>query len=554
MSEKVWINLSKTDSAGQAAEKIVMQTDYLGTDSSGIVSISYHLKGFWNQDNPFGKKDLSLFDIPQAGFASEYGVPMVIREGLFVAIPQGSTYEKLEAKIIEKKELAENYDLLSVPKNVLETEETSFEPNIEIFSSDAEYPGIIAEYVDTVEIMGVQCVHLYVYPLQYKPKSKKINALTNILITVHFNRTDSVESTQQIRNPKYTQQLLGYPQKTDKLGTIGTKPRMLIITTTELAYSLRIYEGVKKITYDVSITMKEDILLLYPGKSEQEAIHSYIMAEDKKNHISYLVLGGGIDKIPTRMLRDPSVGEIANDNYYCSTGDKNKPLPLFALGRFPVSTIPEMNDVVDFASYYNRFFNNKRKTAIFTSFNDSSRGYEQCKEDIAATLAGDFTVTKCYDGKCSKKELIEKINAGTGIINYRGHGDYDCWQSSNGLSTADVPGLKVERNTPQVLSIACNNNGIHKTNCFGISWIKNLKAVSFLGASAPSYTYTNHHFDKFLWEAIHKEKITIIGDIFVWATLALYRNYPDNLTTTNILEYLLLGDPSSDYMDDKSDK
>ena len=87
-----------------------------------------------------------------------------------------------------------------------------------------------------------------------------------------------------------------------------------------------------------------------------------------------------------------------------------------------------------------------------------------------------------------------------------------------------------------------------------MEWIKQLKAISFLGASAPSYTTVNHVFDKYLWEGIHQKKITKIGDIFVWATLELYRNKPDRHTITNILEYLLLGDPSADYMDGKPDK
>lgn len=106
------------------------------------------------------------------------------------------------------------------------------------------------------------------------------------------------------------------------------------------------------------------------------------------------------------------------------------------------------------------------------------------------------------------------------------------------------------KNTPIVLSIACSNNDLYHARCFGISWIKYYQAVSFLGASAPSYTYVNHSFDKFLWEAINSQKLSNIGDIYVWATLKLYQNDKSIYARKNIREYLLLGDVSADYLAD----
>lgn len=555
MADRQWKSLDGLDIEDAASTKSVLHSDFAGGGDTGSVSILYSLSGYWEQDAPHEMEGLSLLDIPQAGFITEVGAPMLVREGLFIAIPDNAQFVSLENETLSSENLTGKYDILPVPADALETEDLVFEKNEDIYGSDEAYPAQTVEYVETIEISGVRCVHLYVCPFKYRAKSGQLTALTKIKITVHYTGGESFDSSNsKISAPFYEPRLLGYPQE-ELQKDDADKPRMLIVTTRELAYSLRILEGVKTFLYDVEIVYLEKIKDNYPGKDTEEAIHAYLLSEHNKKPLSYVILGGGIDKIPSKMLYSSELGKtIANDNYYCSSDDRSKPLPLFALGRLPVSSVAEMNQLVDYAAYYNRFYNDKRKTAVFTSYNDSGRGYEQCKHDISATLKGDFSIVECYDGKCSKEKMIEEINKGVGFINYRGHGDYDRWQSGNGLSIKDITKLKVERNTPNVLSIACNNGGIHMPNCLGVEWIKQLKAISFLGASAPSYTYINHKFDKYLWEGIHKEKLTKIGDIFVWATLELYRNDSSIYAVTNILEYLLLGDPSADYMDDKSDK
>lgn len=554
MGDRRWMSLGDLDVENSASIKEVLHTDFLNPGGEKSVSILYSLTGCWEQDAPYEKEGISLLDIPQAGFVTEEGAPMLVREGLFVAIPDNAQYSSVEAEILSQKRLEEKYDILPVPGEVLETQELVFEKNEDIYGSDAEYPLQPVEYMETVEVSGVRCVHLFIYPFKYRARSGELTALTKVKITVHFTDGESIDDGGKAHSTFYTPQLLGYPQ--DEIQKhAGKKLRMLIITTEELAYSLRILEGVKTFLYDVEIVYLETICSQYPRLDKVEAIHTYLMDEHKKSKISYVVLGGGIDVIPSKIIYSSFLGEkIANDNYYCSDSDRSKPLPLFALGRLPVSNVKEMNQLVDYAAYYNRFYSRKRKNAVFTSYDDPSRGYEECKRNISATLSGDFSVKECYDGKCTKEELIKEINKGVGFVNYRGHGDYNKWQSGNGLSTSDIPRLKVERDTPNVLSIACNNCGIHKADCLGVEWVRQRKAISFLGASAPSYTSVNHLFDKYLWEAIHKGKISKAGDIFVWATLELYRNRPDQYTATNILEYLLLGDPTADYMDDKSDK
>lgn len=550
MADRIWKSLGELDEENQASRKSIIQTDFLDTDKEGSVCINYRLSGYWEEDTPYDQEKATLLDIPQAGFVTEAGAPMLVREGLFVAIPDNAVFSSVGAEIIERTELQEKYDILPVPQEALETEELNFTRNDAIYESGEVYPPQIVEYVQTTEICGARCVHLFVYPFQYHPLIKQLTALTELKITVHFTceHQETDNHIGSIGNTFYNSQLLGYQLERENTDC-HKKPRMVIITTEELDPSLQTLKKVKKSRYEVNIVLLEKIRNKKKKVDDVEAIHSYLMKEHQKKPISYVILGGGIDQIPSKRIYNKQLEkEIANDNYYCSASDRSKPLPLFALGRLPASTKKEMQSIVDCAANYGQFFNNSRKKAVFTAYDDDRKGYKKCKQEIISTLNKEFSVAECYDGSCSKEELIDEINKGVGFVNYRGHGSYTAWSSKNGLSTKDISKLNVGRNTPHVFSIACNNCAIHQSSCLGVEWIRQLKAISFLGASAPSYTNINHVFDKYLWEGIHQQKLTKIGDIFVWATLELYRNRPDEYTATNILEYLLLGDPTADYM------
>ena len=84
--------------------------------------------------------------------------------------------------------------------------------------------------------------------------------------------------------------------------------------------------------------------------------------------------------------------------------------------------------------------------------------------------------------------------------------------------------------------------------CFAEAWIRNERAITFLGASRPSYTNANHDFDEYLFEAIIDEGLTTAGEIMNWGKTRLLLNYPGHSGTPardNVRMYLLLGDPTA---------
>lgn len=204
-----------------------------------------------------------------------------------------------------------------------------------------------------------------------------------------------------------------------------------------------------------------------------------------------------------------------------------------------------MKNMCDYFIRYAQTRKEWGKSVLLSSYNRED--YNECTEEVAGIIASDFQIYKCYDGQATKEEIIETINQGVGFINYRGHGLPTGWQAGNGLTSDDLVQLKNVDKIPQVLSIACSNNALEKEHCFGCEWIRQGKAVSFLGAAVPSYTVVNHEFDKWLWEGIALKKLKRAGEIFNYGIQKLYMNNPENdLVKHTIYAYLLVGDATAE--------
>ena len=543
-----WISFTDGEK-NKSAEKTIR---YSGLDAmdeeSATASICYKTEGIWQITEPYNQKGYMLYDLPEAGTTTEVGEPMLIREGLYVVVPPGKKFSRLKVTYVTETDLNGEHDIIPVPKPAHEKEDLEFIKNETLYKTDSSYPYVYAEFIGQEQVLGIKCAHLYIYPMHYRPKSKIVTAAKQIEIKIWFEDDPSTDELSKEASSNFHKEaldslLLGY---SDIYKTVtDPKPKMVIITTEELQNSMKAYEAAKAVQYDVETVLTKDIYTKYQGKSNDEAILAFLMDKYDNDKISYVVLGGDVNQIPTHKDKN----NFASDSYYCTDGKTVS--PRFPLSRFPARNNTELKKQADTASCYNKHYDEQiRHTAIFTAYGKNNRkDYIQCKEDIDSSLdKAVFTVKKCYDdGKGEKDKLISAINEGAAFINYRGHGDDTEWQSSNGLDVNDIPDLDVKTNTPIVLSIACNTNNLLVNECFGACWIRNEKAVAFLGASEGTYTTINDAFDKYLWEAI-KNGSSVIGDIYVWATTELYRNYCNESTEENIREYLLLGDVSADYL------
>ena len=570
--KRKWTAIAAEAAEGEKSAKNVVRSGYknmfaMAVDAQGqeTTRVSYQLKGLWQDMLSYEGTEYDTFDTIDSGYMQEVGAPRVPQEGVYVAIPENAVVK--DVKVIEKtqKELEGTFHVLPAAKPVFEEEKEEYIPNKEIYESEDLYPGRPIDFLGTKRVGGRQVAHILIYLFQYRPKSGKIIALESVELEIVYETTSGMDSRPKRRKPRKspvdklildcesardTEEIP--PDAGDSAGLDAGNLRdpdneadYLIITTDDLKDSFDDLVAAKRSAYQVMVVTKAAILGQFPNAQPDVAIRNFLTYATENWSVppEWVVLGGNIDRVETHMQTDG--GDIfPSDHYYADLqGDM---CPDVSVSRFPASTPADMETICNAAAAHGQHQGDWRNNVLLTTFDRSD--YNQCKDDIVVTIGNGLTVIKRYDGQASKSDVIDTINAGAGIINYRGHGSATAWQASNGLRNSDISVLANGDMTPQVLSIACLNSKLdHGGTCFAAKWVCEQKAITFLGASRPSYTAVNHSFDKYLWDGIINEGLTQAGSIFNWGTTKLYLNNPGSATNHNIYMYLLLGDPTAEY-------
>ncbi|MDR1649169.1 MAG: C25 family cysteine peptidase [Synergistaceae bacterium] len=587
------INPANGSRAVSSARKSVLHTHYgavLGANETGHTHIRYSFDDCWHDDEPYGQSGQSLFTLPGASHNLEPGMPMLIQEGIFVALPPNAEYSDVEVRRVKEKLLDGTYDILPAPKPSFESEPLVFSPNRQIYSADSAYPSGPVRSVKVMDVLGVKCALVTICPMRYAPLSGKITLLSEIDLHVKYTFTGVSAEAHRLTRPDFANLLLGYRGAAAE--DPPAKQRLLIIMPKIFDNAMDAYIADKGQTYAVEKVFYEDILAQHPQpdtappQSGVEAIFEFLQKEHKTNSIRHCVLAGDVCQIPTmreNVTFEDETFELVSDSYYCMDTKNDDYMPKFSLSRFPASTVAEITEQSAVAANYPSKYSGKRKHAVFTTYcvdddgdDDDDFDYNQCKDAIYANIQpadgaeAKMTVKKIYSGSSwTKDDLIDAIEAGNGFVNYRGHGDYRRWQSDIGLAVEDVTSQNVDpdnenvdpgNDIPHIFSIACETAAIqtYPDLCFGAAWIRKLKAISFLGATISSYTMVNDCFDKYLWESIVPSQpggmaFSVVADIYLNASICLMKNsivdgkVPEHVKLS-LKIYLLLGDGTADYL------
>lgn len=521
--------------------------------------VFYQLKGLWHDIITHKGKNYDTFEIIDTGHMSEEGAPRVPQEGIYVAIPENA--EVVEVKIVNKteKELEGKIDLLPAPKPVFEGEEIEYIPNKKIYESNDPFPGKYIDFVGIKHISHRKVAHIMIYLFQYKPKSMKVIALESIELEIVYKKKPGSTATPvqhlahniPLDGLILDSESISLKDKSDtgeeadaKLKNPDNAANYVIITTEDMKDSFDNFVTLKSVSYQIKLIMLTEILaeFPYPDSQKDKAILDFLKYATGNWRIppQWVVLGGNMDKIPTHIEFNDGVTFVC-DHYYA---DLNGDLcPDISVSRFPASTPSDMKKICDAAAAYHQDSGSWRKNVLFLAQNINT--YIQCKDSIETN--GQLNVLKRYDGEATKQQVIDTINNGAGIINYRGHGEATRWLAANGLTNDDIPELSTGNRPPQVFSICCWTCQLDYNDCFGVTWINDTKAITFLGASRASYTIPNNQLDKYLWDGIINHGLTMAGSIFDWGIINLHRNNPSMEATHNIYLYLLLGDPTASY-------
>lgn len=125
-----------------------------------------------------------------SGAGKLVGKPDVPGFGSWILIPNGTTVSIStspgEPVVYEEVNLP---PVQPPPRNLKGEIESPFTKDEVIFSTDLDYPGIIAKTEPIIKKRGQYCTILWIYPFQFNPVQKRLTVYPNLKVTVNFTGT-----------------------------------------------------------------------------------------------------------------------------------------------------------------------------------------------------------------------------------------------------------------------------------------------------------------------------------------------------------------------------
>jgi hypothetical protein len=250
----------------------------------------------------------------------------------------------------------------------------------------------------------------------------------------------------------------------------------------------------------------EEILSSTSGVDDPEKLKRFLYNEWTTHDLGYVLLVGDVDLMPVRfMVLDrvtPAAFDYAfypSDLYYSDLakadgsfddwnaqkdsfhagyfgevrGEKNKQdpinydgidyLPEIAVGRWPVSTVEELQIVIDKTIAYETAFRSGSETNLAAFF--AVGGWVDSRSlmaQLASRLTNGWHVEKRFYSGSPKTEglppdhnqLRNILNSGAGLVIHAGHGASDAWEKC--FSLRDLDGITNSARLPVILSVGCS--------------------------------------------------------------------------------------------------
>lgn len=501
------------------------------------------------------------FDEPGSlSFIGEPALPIISR---LIAIPKGNNFE---VKISDEKwtnEISIGH-VMPCQKDYLETEERPpFEKNEAIYNGDVYqtekfYVGELQKW------RSVNNRALNICPFRYMPREGKMSILKEFILEILFderaeghplkssdmhlflNRIDTKES-------EGTNQLRDSNESYDYLIIAGNIPGVLGCQALADFQKWKAFKGYKTKVVSTITT----------GTSATQ-IKQYIANEYPKG-LKYVLLVGDSDKIPLYSFYSSVLSGYAKSDYWygCMDGSDDNEGDI-CIGRFSTNDTTELANMVNKTiSYEKKGRNYGNNVLLVANREQNPYDYQGCMETIrTCNYVEPKSFTTAYGADASvggnnatNAFVVNNINEGKNIINYRGHGLENRWLdwNVNNESFYDSQINSLNNMTNDVyFCIACLNGNIHNQTCFMETFMRSSHGASgIIAATENTYTLVNHSFNQYLFQKLLNENIYNIGDLNIAAHIA---NFGTNylLSVYNAFSYLCGCDPTLEIWTDNT--
>lgn len=465
-------------------------------EGKGQIDVSYIFPGFYISDHVRNISGQDIIfkqvNIGDTGWISESGRPLLPSFGRYVQIPPGCAFS-ISWTTNGKPVVFD--DVLVYPSQSMLTdivnEKVEFEYDKKFYDKTEVYPKKIVGTRGPLKVGGYASLLLNVCPLQYFPIEKRIEGYGNITVTIALEAkkeavtispydpdTNTMAYGNLFVNPEPGVEKRVFPGVKYCLPPIEPwGPEFIIIYHDDFhdaAEDLAEWKNTRGLrTEIVSIKDIGNDIGKNPADIEPADIKTYIRSR-LLSRLRYVLLFGDENHIKPEIIH----GNLT-DHYYATLNDPindDYELPWLAIGRIPVQTTDEAQQVVDQIIRYEKtppveqdYYDWMVFVAYFEDhefpWGHDERAFIQTMEEIREKmLIFGFTIDRIYVKETNKQPqyyvdlkkidqdvideikdsdststdaLVDATSKGRLIIAQRGHGDPDGWKAPSFTNAND---------------------------------------------------------------------------------------------------------------------
>ncbi|MFN8134059.1 MAG: C25 family cysteine peptidase [Bacteroidales bacterium] len=530
--------------------------------NSSSIEIAIDIPGFYFSELQSEGKTFKNPLLPQGYPMLQQGCPDLQKLSFTMQLPANgiNTLSIVSSEFIEYT----NIDIAPSAGDQVRTGTIGNQPEGLAYTTNAFFPGELYNAEQPYAVRNTRAQAIQVFPFQYNPVTRVLRVYYQLTLSADIT-TDKPgsydsENNHDIKNIEgLGVTCINQPVSRLKSGQLPSdRGCMLIICPENFRAAIEpLVQWRKQTGIATEIVGSEQF-------ADAEAIYTFVKSYYKSHaNLAYLLLVGDAGQVPSYML---PYG--ASDNYYAYLAG-NDHYPDILVGRFSAETPQEVEVQVTRTLQYEKqpgtdtrwlasatgiastltpgddgeadfqHVGNLLKTLKSTSYNQYAEFFDGSQGDADA------------DGNPATTDIMNKINLGTGVIFYTGHGSPNSWATGS-VTKSVVENLSNIGRYPLIWSAACENGNFTDKYCFAEAWLRAsasngqpLGAVAALMASGSQTSYPPMQAQDVVAELLANpsEEISTMGAISVKGMMSMNDIYgAAGYATTDT--WILFGDPS----------
>jgi hypothetical protein len=466
--EQTWTVFTGNFPEGTAPIVNVISSD----EDSTVIEIT--TPGMWEEEVVVDEMTFQKIEIPEYGFTYEIGLPQIPGVRELVAVP-GIKDISLNILDTDTTDL-EDYNVYPYQTPLVDGDgdNGNFDYDEEFYQTDALYPENLTDLGGASIWRDLRLVNPSLYPVRFNPAQQKLE----VAYYIKFELVYSGESNDNVKaDPDYAiekKYASAYAENITNYGYLGLADvkwalddlDYLIITAPGfIGPANRIRDWARARGYGA-----ETVDTNTAGDTWEE-LWDYLEDRYAEEHMDYVLFVGDINLVPIAHITVESEDYPTDYRYSLLNGDD--PWPEVAVARLSGTTVSGLNHQVDKIIDYNSGVEPGAwaRNNLLVAHKEGERFYA-IKNEIRAESWSFFNPIfhTCYgleSGGPNNSDVSNRINGGVGIVNYRGHGEYnrwDNWCSAGSWDTSNVHNLNNGKRYPITFNLCCLNAKVDHVN------------------------------------------------------------------------------------------